>query len=112
MKFKDTFLTEDKDEFTHHAAVTFDKQKKPIILIISAKLLTALDFCCVSGKLTIPTGFCFSIMLRFILDFLESLNNVEKTLVIDIYSNLFNYIAIHQRKLEQLKNLKKTLILN
>lgn len=25
-------------------------------------------------------------------------NNVEKTLVIDIYSNLFNYIAIHQRK--------------
>lgn len=37
-------------------------------------------------------------------------SNDEKTLIIDIYSNLFNYIAIHQRKLEQLKNLKQTLL--
>ncbi|MCJ0586266.1 restriction endonuclease subunit S [Enterococcus cecorum] len=37
-------------------------------------------------------------------------SNDEKTLIIDIYSNLFNYIAIHQRKLDQLKNLKQTLL--
>lgn len=37
-------------------------------------------------------------------------SNDEKTLIIDIYSNLFNYIAIHQRKLEQLINLKQTLL--
>lgn len=37
-------------------------------------------------------------------------SNDEETLIIDIYSNLFNYIAIHQRKLDQLKNLKQTLL--
>ncbi|MEQ3473820.1 restriction endonuclease subunit S [Enterococcus cecorum] len=37
-------------------------------------------------------------------------SNDEKTLIIDIYSNLFNYIVIHQRKLDQLKNLKQTLL--